>query len=268
MEQRASSLEALGWLGHSRTNAFRRAVEQAQRVIDEAPVTSWYCSFSGGSDSLVLLDLLHRSGLAPDVVWGDDGADYPETLDCLAAVERDYGLRVWRVQCLEPWSDWCRELGRADLAAPPVTQEVLDAWLNPHAWSATWPSLRSGSRQAGFGGVFLGLLAAESAGRRRMLRGGKRPLYQVTSEGTMWHCSPLASWDKLDIWGYIAWRGLPYNPVYARLAGFGIPLEQRRIAPLTCFRVMQYGSHAWLRMGWPDLFERLAATFPAIRRAT
>jgi predicted phosphoadenosine phosphosulfate sulfurtransferase len=114
----------------------------------------------------------------------------------------------------------------------------------------------------------LGLLACESADRQHVLRGGYRPLYQAKSEYGFWHCSPLATWSKENIWTYLYTKQFPYNPVYDRLAEFGLPLSQRRVAPLTCFRVAQYGSHAHLMVGWRDLFERLAAVFPSVHLAT
>jgi phosphoadenosine phosphosulfate reductase len=109
----------------------------------------------------------------------------------------------------------------------------------------------------------MGMLAEESRNRRITLRGGYRPFYQVKS--SQYNCSPLAAWTKKDIWCYAVTHGLAYNPVYDRLASLDVPLEYRRVAALTCFRVLQYGSHAVLKSGWPALYNQLAATFPRVR---
>ena len=257
-----SDMEKLGYLLHSKTNVFSRRLERAKSTIKDALATGarFYLSFSGGCDSAVLLDLLWTLGCRIDVLWGDDGWDFPETLRYLEETEARYEFRLLRIRCLSPWRDWCAEMGRSDLMATPD-----QAWGNPAMWDETWDSLKEAAFH-GYGGAFLGLLACESAARRRILDGGRRPLYQVEREHRGWHCSPLAGWKKEDVWGYIIGMELPYNPVYDRLAQLGLPLYQRRVAPLTCFRVTQYGSHTWLRMGWPELFNRLAETFPAVVR--
>jgi phosphoadenosine phosphosulfate reductase len=67
------------------------------------------------------------------------------------------------------------------------------------------------------------------------------------------------------VWAYAITQELPYNPVYDRLAALGVPLERRRVAALTCFRATRFGSHVWIRAGWPDLFNQLAHIFPLVR---
>ncbi len=248
---------------HARLPTFARKVEQAQTSIEEALgcMHAPYVAFSGGIDSTVLLDLLFQAGYHLPVLWGDDGYDYPESLTFLRESEQRYGFHLQRIRCMQPWRDWCLEMARPDLAEDPAARA---SWGNPPLWDATWNSLKDASLHA-YDGVFLGLLACESRGRRYALKGGRRVVYQVQGEGGMWHCSPLAQWSKRDIWAYAIARNLPYNPVYDRLAAYGIPCEQRRVAPLTCFRVVQYGSHVWLKSGWPDLYNSLAGTFPRVR---
>src|SRR5581483_2907210 len=130
--------------------------------------------------------------------------------------------------------------------------------------SVRWPSLKHAAYH-GYGGVFLGLLAVESRSRGYALKGGHKPLYQAASDHGMWHCSPLASWTKQDIWAYAISRNISYNPVYDRLAELGVPLERRRVAPLSCFRVMQYGSHGHILKNIDyGLYNKLSATFPKI----
>lgn len=256
--------------------AFQRRVAVAQDVIAEALALRpergpFYVAFSGGADSLCVLDMVRKTeaGRSLDVLFGDDGYDFLENLQFLSATEARYGFRLKRIRSLDPWRSWCLEMGRPDLAEAPDTP---GAWGNPPIWDDTWRSLTKDAPLHGYGGVFLGLLGrrrkegGESSTRWRILHGGNRPLYQVASEHNIWHCSPLALWGKRDVWAFIASKNLPYNPVYDKLAELGIPLEQRRVAPLTCYRVLQYGSHGYaLRAGWPDLHNKLAAVFPMIR---
>ncbi|MDE1904935.1 MAG: phosphoadenosine phosphosulfate reductase family protein [Rhodospirillales bacterium] len=264
--------ERLRGILHARLPGFQRKIAVTQTIIRNAlriDDLCWYAAFSGGIDSLVMLDLLWRLGIRCDVVWGDDGIDFPETLQFLTATQARYGVRLIRVRSQDPWRSWCAEMERPDLAEDPA---ALAAWRNPHDWDHQWRSLTKDAPGNGYGGVFLGMLGTrwkqggESAARNHQLRGGWHPTYQVASEGGMWHCSPLAAWTKHDVWGYVAANDLPYNPVYDVQAQMGIPIERRRVSALTCFRAVQFGSHAAIRAGWPDLWNDVAETFPTIRR--
>jgi 3'-phosphoadenosine 5'-phosphosulfate sulfotransferase (PAPS reductase)/FAD synthetase len=178
----------------------------------------------------------------------------------LAETEARYGFHLIRCRSLHPWRSWCQEMHQPDLANDPA---ALQAWHNPRTWDYVWRSLTLDAHQAGYGGVFMGMLSSESGTRKRVLRHGWRPTYAVNTG--MIHSSPLAHWNKQDIWAYVVAHDLPYNPVYNRLAALGVPLERRRIAALTCFRVMHYGSHVALQQGWPDLYNQLATLFPHVR---
>lgn len=194
---------------HAELPLFQRKLDTAQQVIADAlaaPLPGgerWYCALSGGVDSAVVFDLLWRAGFRGPVLWGDDGADFPQTLTFLAETEARYGFHLTRIRCLDPWRAWCEEMDRPDLAETPDEPGV---WFNPPVWEATWCSLTKDAPAAGYGGVFLGLLGTrrkdggESTARWRVLHGGVRPLYQVKGEGGMWHCSPLAHWTKRDVW--------------------------------------------------------------------
>lgn len=256
---------------HARLPAFASKAARAESVIADAlaiPDVRWYVAFSGGVDSTVLLDLVLRQ--CPDVVviWGDNGWDVPDTLAFLDTTQARMGRPIIRARTIESFQDWCREMDRDDAAADP---DLPGVWGNPcGSWDFTW-SLKDTSFD-GYSGVFLGLLGTkgkdggESTRRFIQLRGGHHALYQVASDRDTWHCSPLASWTKYDVWAYIASRNLPYNAAYDTLARLGVPFARRRVSELTCYRAAQYGSHVWLKHGWPDLWNRFAAVFPAVRQ--
>lgn len=249
---------------HARLPAFQRKLDWTRQIIEDgmARMERHYLAFSGGIDSTVLLDLIRQAGHRLPVLWGDDGWDYPDTLTFLVATEARYDFRLTRIRSRNPWRDWCEEMGRPDLCDDPA---ALEAWGNPREWDGTWHTLTRDAPSHGYTGVFLGMLAKESRSRGYALRGGHKPLYQVKSEANIWHCSPLAAWEKRDVWAYVVSRNLPYNPVYDKLAALGVPLERRRVAALTCFRTAQYGSIVQLRHGWPDLYAQLSALFPGVR---
>jgi len=256
---------------YARLPVFTRRVERAQAIVAEALATMRrpYMAFSGGVDSTVVLDLVLAQAPDTPILWGDDGYDLPDTLAFLRRVEDERWVNIQRIRCLGPWRDWCEEMGRPDLADDPAARA---AWGNPPIWQATTTDLKTYAPQVGYDGVFLGLLGTarkaggESRARSLALRGGARPLYQVAREGGVWHCSPLASWGKQDVWGYIISRGLAYNTAYDTLARLGVPLERRRVAPLTTYRVAHYGMFTYIRAGWPDTFNRFATIFPSVRQ--
>lgn len=262
--------ERMAMLLYARLPGFARKVEQAKAVIRQALEIpgAWYCAFSGGADSLCVLDLLRSMPEGKDVAvcWGCNGWDFPSTLDFLADTERRYGFHLKRYRTVESFQDWCREMGRPDLAEH---YDAPEAWYNPRVWDETW--LLKDTSFDGYVGVFLGLLGTrrkhggESRARFLQLRGGAHPLYQSAVDRGTWHCSPLASWTKRDVWSYITWRNLPYNPVYDTLAALGVPLEQRRVSELTCYRTAQRGAFVNIRAGWPDLYNALCAVFPDVR---
>lgn len=256
---------------HARSTAFVRKLAASVDIITEALACGvpWYNAFSGGVDSAVVLDLVWQQCPRLPILWGDDGLDFPETLAFLDATENRLRTTITRVRSLDPWRDWCNAMDRPDLATDPDA-----TWGNPRIWDHEWRSLTKDAPLNGYGGVFLGLLGkrwqhgGESTARAIQLRGGHRPLYRVASEGDTWHCSPLAAWDKRDVWGYVASRHLPYNAAYDVQARLGVPLIRRRVSAATCFRAMDKGTHAMLRRGWPPLWNELASVFPSIRRAS
>lgn len=257
------ALERLQHQSHARTRLFARKVEEARRIIDEAMQTGarFYQGYSSGSDSLVVLDMLSQAGYSIDARWSDDGFDFPATLTFLSETETRYHFRLHRTRNMHSWRLWCVEMGRPDLCDDPA---ALAAWGNPHVWNDTRTEATH-QEYHDYGGVFLGLLASESAARRYVLHGGSRALYRVKSEGGMWHCSPLASWTKSEVWAYLISRGVPYNPVYDALAELGVPLEQRRVAPATCYRVLQFGSGSLFKQLDISLYNKMAALFPHMR---
>ncbi len=260
--------ERLQHILHARLPIFARQVARAEATIVDALASMHrpYLAFSGGVDSTVLLHLMRQQRPDVPVLWGDDGADFAATLAFLDQTAPN----LVRVRSLAPWANWCAEMDRPDLAIDPAARA---AWLNPPRWDHEWHTLtRDAGPRGGYDGVFLGMLGTarrdggESRARWRQLHGGAHHTYAVTGEGGMLHCSPLAAWTKYDIWSYVVSRGVAYNPVYDRLAELGVPPERRRVSALTCFRVLQFGSHVLARQIDPGLWNRLAAVFPEVRR--
>jgi phosphoadenosine phosphosulfate reductase len=209
--------------------AFAFLEKQRARQADNRSLAC--IAFSGGKDSTVLLDAVLAVVPEIDVCWYDDGWDYPETLAFIDATEKRLGKRILRV------------------AYPP---EELWAGLDP---DREHPSdLMAKDMDERYFAVFLGLRAGES-GRRRWLFERRGYLYWHKTD-RQWHCCPLWDWTTEDIWTYIVEHNLPYNAVYDKLAQLGVPLEYRRVGPLTAGVVYRYGAMAVLHRGWQFLYNR------------
>lgn len=260
-------IERFQFTMHAKSSVFQKRLERAKSIVDKALALNvqGYIAFSGGVDSTVVLDLVLKVQPHFPVYWIDDGADYEETLQFVEDTGIHYNTKIHYIRGVKAWGQWCCELGRPELIGSPMD----DAWLNPlRSWDGHWLSdaqyakmLHEKDMQL----VFMGMMACESRSRSITLQKGYRPLYQ-RGEFHEWSCNPLASWLKQDVWAYIVSRNIPYNPIYDKLAELDLPLEQRRVGPLTCFRIMQYGTHGYiLKSVASEMYNKLSAMFPKIR---
>lgn len=244
------------YLLHARLSGFHRLLEQTRvAVVDGLRHAPAYVAFSGGKDSTVLLDLVLEAAPDTPVLWGDDGWDYPETLQFLADTEEHYGFKLTRI----------RNRGNIAGFAAWAGTETWDG-ANPGPWDYQCISFDDHSRlihALGYRGVFLGLRQEESAIRRITLR-QRGTLYFAQREG-IWHCCPLAHWRVEDVWAYILSRELAYNLIYDRLDALGVEPRYQRVGPLIAWGADCY---ATLKRGWPELYNRFAAEFPQVSAFT
>ncbi|MGQ9582758.1 MAG: phosphoadenosine phosphosulfate reductase domain-containing protein [Thermoplasmatota archaeon] len=200
-----------------------RAVREILSVAGERPGLPMAVSFSGGKDSLAALALAMRasrasrggrgpggpgpeagavglgSGGEPLVLFSNTGIEFPETVDYVRRLSRDLGLTLleesaggafWQnlPRFGPPAKDfrWCCKVCKL----APMTALV----------SREFP-----------GGVLTveGRRWRESFARQRIRLVEESPFVpgQVNVE-------PIRGWTALEVWLYILWRGLPYNPLY------------------------------------------------------
>lgn len=71
------------------------------------------CSVSGGADSDVMLDILHKVDKDHKVeyVWFDTGIEYQATKDHLKYLEDKYGIEIKRYKAIKPIPVSCKEYG-------------------------------------------------------------------------------------------------------------------------------------------------------------
>ncbi len=241
---------------YARLSLHRRAVERARKRIARAQTKPgrWAVSFSAGKDSTVTLALVREQ--APDTlaVMVDSGAEFPEALTFAGATPN-----VVIEPAVIPLLDMYRMTGEHGAAAEmPDTHWGRD---DIKASVLVMPMQRLYERHS-ITGVYTGLRGDESSARETFGATRSQPW---RGAGDLWRCEPLIDWTEADVWAYIASHALPYCPVYDRYAEIGAPRHVWRVAPYAGGTAIGYGRWAWLRRGWPELWEQFAAAFPYVR---
>lgn len=223
---------------HFKSGSFRRKVERARSVIEQAfstkPPKKWYVALSGGKDSTIVFDLVMHFEPGILAMWSDEEFFLPETLAYIERLQQT-GANIRRIKGPIKHMDWfisnqdSGELGK----------------------TATAKSLN-------LDGVFMGLRAEENS-RRKVFLAKNGPLYFVQNRD-IWYCNPIAWWTAIDVWAYIFGEGLDYNRAYDKLAAMGLPLGRQRIGPFITERAP--GALAIIKAGWPEEYQRFIDKYP------
>lgn len=234
-----------------------------------------YLAFSGGKDSLVVLDLVRQVDRGVPVVFFDSGLEFPETYQYLAQLAQMWGLnfqvippRLTALELLAGHGGWDHR-GRG--SATPGMHQVLitEPAAKAHAMFGAgelW-GVRAQESRGRAAAYTNGLRAASCAceprcdGRQRRARHGGR-IARV--DGTVVF-GPVWDWKTDEIWGHISRHLLPVNPVYAKLRRLGAPEHFLRVSMMVEAHRLEEGRITWLRRGWPELFEELAVILPRLR---
>ena len=103
-------------------------MKQARSIIEQAfgdhkPALA----FSGGDDSMVLLDLVHGMGFRPPVIWADSQMEYPETLPFVQRTVARYGLQLHIAKApITPPACWTR------YGFPMLGKQSAREWMQTH----------------------------------------------------------------------------------------------------------------------------------------
>ena len=169
----------------------------------------FHVAFSGGKDSLVLLDLVKHALPKASfmVVFGDTGMEFPDTYKIIDVVEKQCtleGIGFYRASAkFSPDESW-------NIFGPP--SNVLRWCCSVHKAAPQTLKIREILDKPNFiGADFVGVRAQESL---------KRSGYDVENismkqRGQLSHNSIL-EWSSAEIWLYIFTYGLPINETYKK----------------------------------------------------
>ena len=163
---------------------------------NQLPVT---ISFSGGKDSLVVLDLLSSITKDFTAIFIDTGLEHPKTREYVEKLVKDRGVRLLTAPAGDAFEDNFPAFG------PPAKD---------FRWCCKVCKLAPASKiiEEKFP---QGAMTVE--GNRR-LESFSRAYTELVHENPFVPgqtiVNPIRDWTALDIWLYIIWRELPYNPLY------------------------------------------------------
>lgn len=250
-----------------------------------------YVAFSGGKDSTAVLELARRADPQVPVCFFDSGLEFPETLSYIELLADAWQLNLHIVPARPSALDYLRATGAWDHHAP--TRHDL---LRGNGFHHALISAPAAAAHADHGaGELWGIRTQEAPGRRAlMLRGLNLEIAQHCQHGccpapqagrhTHQHrqrhggisrridgtvaFSPVWDWLDTEIHAHLHRNHIPVNPLYDRLEQLGAPHQLQRVALMADANGAGVGRFTWLRRGWPDLFDQLAAVLPRIAELT
>lgn len=240
--------------------------------------------FSGGKDSTVCLNLAleeaRRRGRLPlDVIFYDEEAQCPETIEYMDRVRQEPGVAL-RWYCLpvkhrnacsrrqpywHPWAPedrakWCRPLpptaitdlpgGFKRIPIPDITPTIFDQSL-------------------GQVGCIIGIRAAESLRRFRIVTKRLHENYISAADPKnpqVYLVKPIYDWTTEDVWTAPKKFGWDYNRAYDVMTNAGMPRHIQRVCPPYGEEPLQ---NLWMySVCWPELWDKMSVRVPGAATAS
>lgn len=238
----------------ARLRGFQGRVTSALRLIEEAGENVGI-SFSGGKDSTVLLDLVRRVSPDAPAAFFDSGCEFRQTYEVID----HYGVEIINpkmslIEMCKHGGYW----GYEHPVDPDATFDFGKVLIDDPA--------KEFIRRHNLKVVAMGLRAEES--RSRFFNARQRGTLYFVKYMNVYHLCPLQYWSTVDIWAYITSRGLEYNKVYDIMENLNIPRARQRISTILGMDASQFGRYVYLKKIDHELWNRLAADFPGIRKYT
>jgi 3'-phosphoadenosine 5'-phosphosulfate sulfotransferase (PAPS reductase)/FAD synthetase len=178
-------------------------IEEANSIIMSAfdKIINPVVAFSGGKDSLVVLDLVRK--IKPNVVgvFENTTNEYPETLKYVKTVDNIIELKpeISFEECFKKYG-------------LPVMKSKAKSHGNQCCIKLKEEPFRKFTKLNGVDLTFTGLTSDESRNRMMMLKRMGSLYFHKADK--IWKCHPIHNWSDREVWQYIDLRHLPYNPIY------------------------------------------------------
>jgi sulfate adenylyltransferase subunit 2 len=174
--------------------------------------------FSGGKDSAVLLHLarraMHPAPLPFPLLHVDTGHNFPEVIAYRDRLVADLELRLYVAE-VQDWIDDGRLTERPDGTRNPLQTIPLLDTITEHRFDAVFGGARRDEDRARAKERILSLRDAFGGWDPRRQRPELWNLYNGRhAAGEHVRVFPLSNWTELDIWHYIARRGVPIPSIY------------------------------------------------------
>jgi sulfate adenylyltransferase subunit 2 len=174
--------------------------------------------FSGGKDSAVLLHLarraMHPAPLPFPLLHVDTGHNFPEVIAYRDQLIAELGLQLY-VAAVQDWIDDGRLAERPDGTRNPLQTVPLLETIAEHRFDAVFGGARRDEDRARAKERIVSLRDAFGGWDPRRQRPELWNLYNGRhAVGEHARVFPLSNWTELDIWTYIAHRGVPVPSIY------------------------------------------------------
>jgi len=238
-------------------------MELTKAIIQEAMDKSkkQVISFSGGGDSMVLVDIITNMGYRPELVYADSQMEYPETLPFIREVAAAYGLKLNVARgSRTPYEQWMRQgwpmLGK--MAARIWMQKNKDKDFKCDVSSCCRAMkiapARNMTKYLGADLQFTGQRGSQDD-MLRGLRAFKDGAIKYVKADKILVCSPLIGWTDTMIRRYTKQNKLPVHPAKKRGA--------QTIGCMYCGGGAQYDNSGYriLRTSNPEEWWRFMVTW-------
>jgi len=238
----------------------KEKIESAERILTRAFDTAGCfkkvaLAFSGGRDSMVLLDIVVTAGFKPICIGAIPQMQYPETAPFVKKTVEAYGLdlRIPRA-AIHPLVHW-RKTGW-----PMLGKQAARLWNQAHAEAGFKCNVSECCRTFKIGpcrqltrnlGCTIQLTGqrGQQDDNLRGMRAVKDGQFFFQKTHKMWIANPLDGWTDEDVWRFHKINNLPEHPARERGA--------RTIGCVFCGGGSQFTNSGYriLRKSWPEAWQ-------------
>lgn len=184
--------------------------QQGKSVLLKSKIDIFVCSFSGGKDSQVILDLVTRVIPSEDlvVIYSDTGYELPPSLNLFNEVREFYqqkypGLKFYTSKNHQPLMYYWDKMG-----APSRVLRWCCSIMKSAPLARLLKEITGGDKQPS-AILFDGVRAEESARRANRSRIGKNVKHH-----NIINVRPILNWNTTEVYLYILLHDLPFNLAY------------------------------------------------------